>query len=78
MMRTAQSSSFKMMTFLMGLQISLLPSSLGQQGHQGALKKAPLFTMERNNIKWEPLMNPQKVLMPPLHIKLDLMELSQL
>ncbi|MGH0154041.1 UNVERIFIED_CONTAM: hypothetical protein FKN15_026346 [Acipenser sinensis] len=26
-----------------------------------------------NNVKWEPLVDPRKVLMPPLHIKLGLM-----
>lgn len=30
--------------------------------------------MERNNIKWEPLVYPQKVLIQPLHIKLGLMK----
>ncbi|XP_051524523.1 uncharacterized protein LOC127423891 [Myxocyprinus asiaticus] len=32
------------------------------------------FSVGRNNIKWEPLMDPRKVLMPPLHIKLGLMK----
>ncbi|XP_051513688.1 SUMO-interacting motif-containing protein 1 isoform X3 [Myxocyprinus asiaticus] len=32
------------------------------------------FSVGRNNVKWEPLVDPQKVLMPPLHIKLGLMK----
>ncbi|XP_017466776.1 PREDICTED: uncharacterized protein LOC108359425 isoform X2 [Rhagoletis zephyria] len=30
--------------------------------------------MAGNNVKWEPLVDPQKVLMPPLHIKLGLIK----
>ena len=32
------------------------------------------FTVGSNNVKWEPLVDPKKVLMPPLHIKLGLMK----
>ncbi|XP_061424379.1 uncharacterized protein LOC133352633 isoform X2 [Lethenteron reissneri] len=32
------------------------------------------FSVGRNNVKWEPLVDPRKVLMPPLHIKLGLMK----
>jgi hypothetical protein len=32
------------------------------------------FSVGRHNVKWEPLVDPQKVLMPPLHIKLGLMK----
>ena len=30
--------------------------------------------MGRSNVKWEPLVDPRKVLIPPLHIKLGLMK----
>lgn len=33
------------------------------------------FTPEQNNIKYVPLVNPQKVILPPLHIKLGLMKI---
>ena len=32
--------------------------------------------MGKSNVKWEPLIEPQKVLMPPLHIKLGLIKQS--
>ncbi|KAL6481179.1 hypothetical protein MHYP_G00092590 [Metynnis hypsauchen] len=32
------------------------------------------FTVGKNNVKWEPLVDPRKVLMPPLHIKLGLIK----
>ncbi|MGH0118403.1 UNVERIFIED_CONTAM: hypothetical protein FKN15_023339 [Acipenser sinensis] len=32
------------------------------------------FFVGRNNVKWEPLVDPRNVLMPPLHIKLGLMK----
>ncbi|XP_061404361.1 uncharacterized protein LOC133340279 isoform X1 [Lethenteron reissneri] len=32
------------------------------------------FSVGRNNVKWEPLVDPRKVLMPPLHIKLGLLK----
>ncbi|XP_058848577.1 uncharacterized protein LOC117424572 [Acipenser ruthenus] len=32
------------------------------------------FSVGRNNVNWEPLVDPRKVLMPPLHIKLGLMK----
>ena len=32
------------------------------------------FSLGKNNVKWEPLMDPRKVLMPPLHIKLVLIK----
>ena len=32
------------------------------------------FSVGNSNVKWEPLIEPQKVLMPPLHIKLGLIK----
>ncbi|XP_058889662.1 uncharacterized protein LOC131739473 [Acipenser ruthenus] len=32
------------------------------------------LSVGRNNVKWEPLVDPRKVLMPPLHIRLGLMK----
>lgn len=32
------------------------------------------FCVGNNNVKWEPLVGPPKVLMPPLHIKLGLIK----
>ena len=32
------------------------------------------FSVGKSNVKWEPLKKPQKVLMPPLHIKLGLIK----
>ena len=32
------------------------------------------FCVGKNNVKWEPLLDPKKVLFPPLHLKLGLMK----
>ena len=32
------------------------------------------FSVEKSNVKWVPLIEPQKMLIPPLHIKLDLIK----
>ena len=32
------------------------------------------FSLGRNIVKWEPLVDPRKMLMPPLHIKLGFMK----
>ena len=32
------------------------------------------FSLGKNNFKWEPLLDPRKVLFPPLHSKLGLMK----
>lgn len=32
------------------------------------------FSVRKNNVKWEPLLYPRKVLFPPLHLKLGLMK----
>ena len=34
----------------------------------------PSSLWEREKVKWEPLIEPQKLLMPPLHIKLGLIK----
>ena len=32
------------------------------------------FSVGKSNVKWKPLIEPQKVLMPPLHIKISLIK----
>lgn len=75
----------KVVAFLMKLQggFTKVQSCLclcGQLGHQGALPKAGLVTTDQAettssiNIKWESLVEPWKVLVSPLHIKLGLIK----
>jgi hypothetical protein len=75
---------FKMVAFLMGLQGGFtkfpcylcLWDSRDTTSHycKRIWPERSEFTVGRNNVKWEPLVDPQKVLMPPLHIKLGLMK----
>ena len=73
-----------MMSFLMGLQGSFTKfpcflcvwDSLDTTAHYHR-KDWPQwteFSVWKSNIKWEPLIEPQKALMPPLHIKLGLIK----
>lgn len=48
-----------------------------QQRQYGTLPQAELateFSVGRNIVKWEPLLDPQKVFLSPLHIKLGLIK----
>lgn len=75
---------FKMIAFLMSLQgrFTKFPCYLclwdsrdtKTHYHERYWPKRTEFTMGKHNIKWEPLVDPRKVLMPPLHIKLGLMQ----
>ena len=75
---------FKMVAFLMGLQggFTKYPCYLclwdsrdtKAHYHRRDWPQRTDFSVGRNNVKWEPLVDPQKVLMPPLHIKLGLMK----
>lgn len=75
---------FKMVAFLMGLQggFTKFPCYLclwdsrntKEHYHKRYWPKRTEFTVGEHNIKWEPLVDPVKVLMPPLHIKLGLMK----
>ncbi|XP_061419050.1 uncharacterized protein LOC133349530 [Lethenteron reissneri] len=75
---------FKMVAFLMGLQggFSKFPCYLclwdsrdtKAHYHRRDWPQQTEFSVGRNNVKWEPLVDPRKVLMPPLHIKLGLMK----
>lgn len=75
---------FKIVTFLMGLQggytkfpcFLCLWDSRNDSAHYSKREwpQRTEFTVGRNNVKWEPLVDPQKVLMPPLHIKLGLIK----
>ena len=71
---------FKMVAFLMGLQggFTKFPCYLclwdsrdtKEHYHRRDWPKRNNFTVGSKNVKWEPLVGPTKVLMPPLHIKL--------
>lgn len=75
---------FKMVSFLMGLQggFTKFPCFLclwdsrdtNAHYHKRDWPKRTEFSIGKNNIKWEPLVDPQRVLMPPLHIKLGLVK----
>ncbi|XP_058883872.1 uncharacterized protein LOC131737639 [Acipenser ruthenus] len=75
---------FKMVAFLMGLQGGFtkfpcylcLWDSMDTKAHyhRRDWPQRTEFSVGRNNVKWEPLVDPRKVLMPPLHIKLGLMK----
>ncbi|KAL6478203.1 hypothetical protein MHYP_G00140380 [Metynnis hypsauchen] len=75
---------FKMVSFLMGLQggftkypcfICLWDSrDTKAHYHRRDWSQRTEFTLGKNNVKWEPLVDPRKVLMPPLHIKLGLIK----
>ncbi|KAL6487813.1 hypothetical protein MHYP_G00044390 [Metynnis hypsauchen] len=75
---------FKMVSFLMGLQggftkypcfICLWDSrDTKAHYHRRDWPQRTEFTVGKNNVKWEPLVDPRKVLMPPLHIKLGLIK----
>ena len=74
----------KMVSFLMGLQggftkftcFLCLWDNRDTTAHYHR-KEEPQrtdFSVGKSNVKWEPLIEPQKVLMPPLHIKLGLIK----
>ncbi|KAL7837429.1 hypothetical protein SRHO_G00271400 [Serrasalmus rhombeus] len=73
---------FKMVSFLMGLQggftkypcfICLWDSrDTKAHYHRRDWPQRTEFSVGKNNVKWEPLVDSHKVLMPPLHIKLGL------
>ncbi|XP_061412427.1 uncharacterized protein LOC133345546 isoform X2 [Lethenteron reissneri] len=75
---------FKMVAFLMGLQggFTKFPCYLclwesrdtKAHYHRWNWPQRTEFSVGRNTVKWEPLVDPRKVLMPPLHIKLGLMK----
>lgn len=75
---------FKMVAFLMGLQGGFtkfpcylcLWDSRDTQAHYHKRDWSPRtdFSEGKNNVKWEPLVDPKKVLIPPLHLKLGLMK----
>src|SRR5215469_12926628 len=75
---------FKMVAFLMGLQggntiypcYLCLGDSRDKNAHyrQRDWPQRTEFSLGKSNVKWEPLVEPHKVLMPPLHIKLGLMK----
>src|SRR5271163_2951357 len=75
---------FKMVSFLMGLQggftkfpcFLCLWDSRGTEAHyrRRDWPQRTEFSVGMNNVKWEPLIDPRKVLMPPLHIKLGLIK----
>ena len=47
---------------------------MGQQRHQKIWLRRIEFTVGKNNVKWSPLVDLEKVLMPPHHIKFGLLE----
>src|SRR6218665_297222 len=73
-----------MVLFLMGLQggFRIFPcflclwDSCGTKAHcnRDDWLQRTKFSIGQSNVKWEPLIEPQKVLMPPLHIKLGLIK----
>jgi hypothetical protein len=75
---------FKMVCFFMGLQGGFtkfpcylcLWDSRDRNSHyvKRNCPERSEFTVGQNNVKWQPLVDPRKVLMPPLHIKLGLMK----
>jgi hypothetical protein len=75
---------FKMVAFLMGLQggFTKFPCYLclwdsrdtKAHYHRRNWPQRTEFTVGKDNVKWEPLLDPRKVLMPPLHIKLGLIK----
>jgi len=75
---------FKMVAFLMSLQggftkhpcyLCLWDSrDTEAHYHRRDWPQRTEFFVGRNNVKWEPLVDPLNVLMPPLHIKLGLMK----
>ena len=42
--------------------------------HRKDWQQLTKFSVEKSNVKWEPLIEPQKMLIPPLHIKLGLIK----
>lgn len=75
---------FKIITILLGMQggFTKFPCHLclwdSRDTHQHYIKKDwPLrqeFIINKHNVKKQPLVNPAKILMPPLHIKLGLIK----
>ena len=75
---------FKMVSLLMGLQGSFtkIPCffcfwdsrDTTVHYHRKDWPQRTEFSVGKSNVKWEPLIEPQKVLMPPLHIKLGLIK----
>ena len=75
---------YKMVTFLMGLQdgFTKFPCYLCHRDSRGTYAyyhrriwpKRTEFSVGKSNVKWGPLIDPSKVLMPPLYIKLGLIK----
>ncbi|XP_076036895.1 uncharacterized protein LOC143022524 [Oratosquilla oratoria] len=75
---------FKMLAFLMGLQggFTKYPCYLCLWDSRDTVShylkrdwpQRTEFCVGKNNVKWEPLLDPKKVLFPPLHLKLGLMK----
>lgn len=75
---------FKIVGFLMGLQggytkypcyLCLWDSRADAEHYvRQAWPERTDFQVGRQNVKWEPIVKPENVLMPPLHIKLGLMK----
>ena len=73
-----------MVSFLMGLQsgFTKFPCFLclwdsrdtTVHYHRKYWRQRTKFSLRKSNVKWEPLIEPQRVLMPPLHIKLGLIK----
>ena len=73
-----------MVSFLMGLQggFTKFPCFLcpwdsrdtTAHYHRKDWPQRTEFSVGKSNVKWKPLIEPQKVLMPPLHIKISLIK----
>lgn len=68
--RSSETPELSFPIFIFGRAGTLQCITTGGTVHSGFQ-----FSVGRNSVKWEPLVNPQKALMPPLHIKLGLMKL---
>ena len=76
--------NFKMVAFLMGLQGGFTKFSYylcywdtrdtNLHYHRRILSKRTKFSVGKNKVKWDPLIDPSKILIPPLHIKLGLIK----
>lgn len=72
--------NFKLVAFLMGLQGDFIkfPCYLCLWNNRATIEhyqrqdwpQQTEFSVGKKNIKWEPLLHPQEILFPPLHIKL--------
>lgn len=78
MSTVGSSSDFKVVAFLTGLRSDLTKCpcclDLLVSRHLSALTQQAELSVERNNVKWAPLVGPQRVMMPPMYTKLGLMK----